>query len=258
MFQRILCHSVAPLISVRFYEGNAQFYIGQDGCETGRSLLDHGRLLRMRLYAPVKMPMCAVLAFWAKTSGRVDVSEPASISSGIAKRYATAIFDLAKEGKSVPALSADIDALETALNDSADLADLTTSPVYSREEQAAAIAAVAKKMKISPIVTNSLALMAQNRRLFALPQLFAALRDMIAEENGELTADVIAAKALTKTQSDKLAKTLKATFGKDVKINATVDESIIGGLIVKVGSKMIDTSVASKLSNLQNAMKEVG
>jgi len=186
------------------------------------------------------------------------VSEPASISSGIAKRYATAIFDLAKEGKSVPALSADIDALETALNDSADLADLTTSPVYSREEQAAAIAAVAKKMKISPIVTNSLALMAQNRRLFALPQLIAALRDMIAEENGEVTADVVAAKALTKTQSDKLAKTLKATFGKDVKINATVDESIIGGLIVKVGSKMIDTSVASKLSNLQNAMKEVG
>ena len=101
-------------------------------------------------------------------------------------------------------------------------------------------------------------MLAQNRRLFVLPQFVEALNAMLAEERGEVTADVTSAKALTKTQSDKLAKTLSAQFGKDVTINPTVDASIIGGLIVKVGSKMIDTSIASKLSSLQNAMKEVG
>jgi F-type H+-transporting ATPase subunit delta len=94
--------------------------------------------------------------------------------------------------------------------------------------------------------------------LFVLPQLVVALRDAIAEDKGEVTADVISASALTKTQSDKLAKTLKAKLGKTVTINVTVDESLIGGLVVKVGSKMIDTSIRSKLNSLQNVMKEVG
>lgn len=101
-------------------------------------------------------------------------------------------------------------------------------------------------------------MMAQNRRLFVLPQLVEALKEMLAAERGEVTADVVSAKALTKAQSDKLAKSLSAQFGKDVNINATVDESLIGGLVVKVGSKMIDTSIAAKLASLQNAMKEVG
>ncbi|MEP1695996.1 MAG: ATP synthase F1 subunit delta, partial [Paracoccaceae bacterium] len=96
------------------------------------------------------------------------------------------------------------------------------------------------------------------RRLFVLPQLVRALKDKIAEDKNEVEAEVVSAKALTKTQADKLAKTLKAQMGKDVTINATVDESLIGGLIVKVGSKMIDTSIRSKLSQLQNVMKEVG
>ena len=100
--------------------------------------------------------------------------------------------------------------------------------------------------------------MATKRRLFVLPQLVASLRAIIADDKGEVTADVASAKALTKAQSDKLAKTLKAQMGKDVTINATVDESLIGGLVVKVGSKMIDTSIRSKLNSLQNAMKEVG
>jgi F-type H+-transporting ATPase subunit delta len=195
---------------------------------------------------------------WAKHIGRVDVSEPASISTGIAKRYATAVFELAKEEKGLKTLESDIDALDAAIEGSADLGALITSPLYSREEQANALMALAKKMKLSAIVTNTLALMASNRRLFTLPQLISALRDRIAEEKGEVTAEVVSAKALTKTQADKLAKTLKAQIGKTVKINTTVDESLIGGLIVKVGSKMIDTSIASKLSALQNTMKEVG
>nr|WP_319249660.1 F0F1 ATP synthase subunit delta [uncultured Celeribacter sp.] len=186
------------------------------------------------------------------------MSEPASISRGIAARYATAIFELAKESNAISALEEDVATLSAALADSDDLKALISSPVYTREELENAIKAVAAKAGLSGIVTNTLSLMAQNRRLFAMPQLVAALSALLAEERGEVTAEVVSAKALTKTQSTKLAKTLSETFGKDVTINATVDEALIGGLVVKVGSKMIDTSIASKLNSLQNAMKEVG
>jgi len=107
-------------------------------------------------------------------------------------------------------------------------------------------------------MTNALALMATRRRLFVLPQLVRALRDRIAEEKGEITADVTTAKPLTKAQADRLAKVLKVNVGKEIKLNAAVDERLIGGLVVKVGSKMIDTSIRSRLAALQNAMKEVG
>ncbi|MEO0904180.1 MAG: F0F1 ATP synthase subunit delta [Pseudomonadota bacterium] len=186
------------------------------------------------------------------------MSETAGISTGIAARYATAVFDLAKEGKAIKALESDVATLESAMAESADLRTLLTSPLYSREEQSGAISAVAKKMKLSDTASNVLALLASKRRLFVLPQLLAVLQDMLSDERGEVTAEVTTAKALTKAQADKLAKTLKAQVGKSVTIKETVDESIIGGLIVKVGSKMIDTSIASKLNALQNTMKEVG
>ena len=197
-------------------------------------------------------------ALRAKKIGRVDVSETASISTGIAARYATAIFALAKEDKSLPAIEKDVDALEAALSVSSDFRDLIHSPVYSRAAQGKAVTAIAKKMGLSGNLTNLLALMATKRRLFVLPQLIRSLRGLIADEKGEVTADVIAAKEMTQAQQDKLAKTLKSSVGKDVKIKLAVDESLIGGLIVKVGSKMIDTSIRSKLANLQNSMKEVG
>ncbi len=186
------------------------------------------------------------------------MSEPASISTGIASRYASAVFDIAKEGNALAVLESDIDAIDAALTGSDDLRALISSPLYSREEQAAAVSALAGKMGLSETFANTLGLLAQKRRLFVLPQLLAALHGRLAEEKGEVTAEVISAKALTKTQADKLAKTLAAKIGKDVKINATVDGALIGGLVVKVGSKMIDTSIASKLSALQNSMKEVG
>lgn len=190
--------------------------------------------------------------------GRVDVSEPASISTGIAARYATAVFELAKEDKQLAALEADLDTLEAALAESDAFRDLISSPVYRREEQAQAVAALSAKMGLTGTLANTLGLMANKRRLFVLPQLAATLRALIAEEKGEVTAEVTAAKALTQTQKNKLAAALKASVGKDVKINAAVDESLIGGLIVKVGSKMIDSSIRSKLAALQNTMKEVG
>ncbi len=186
------------------------------------------------------------------------MSETAGISTGIASRYATAVFDLAHEGKAIKALESDVAALDAAIGESADLRTLLTSPLYSREEQSDAIVAVAKKMKLSDMTSNVLALLAAKRRLFVLPHLIAVLQDMLSEARGEVTAEVTSAKKLTKAQADKLAATLKAQVGKSVTIKETVDESIIGGLIVKVGSKMIDTSIASKLNALQNTMKEVG
>ncbi|MGJ8622835.1 MAG: F0F1 ATP synthase subunit delta [Yoonia sp.] len=186
------------------------------------------------------------------------MSETAGISTGIAKRYATAVFDLAKEGKGIKSLESDVAALDAAMGESADLRTLFTSPLYSREEQSAAITAVATKMELSETTRNTLSLLAAKRRLFVMPHLIAVLQDMLAEERGEVTAEVTTAKKLTKAQADKLASTLKAQVGKSVTIKETVDESIIGGLIVKVGSRMIDTSIASKLNALQNTMKEVG
>jgi F-type H+-transporting ATPase subunit delta len=188
----------------------------------------------------------------------VDVSESASISSGIAERYATAVFELVKEAKELPKLEANLDDFAAALDDSADLRDLLVSPIYSRDDQGSAVTAIAQKMGMIPAMQNVLALMAAKRRLFVAPQLIAKLRDLIAEDKGEVTADVVSATAMTNAQAKKLAETLKASVGKDVKINASVDEKLIGGLVVKVGSKMIDTSIRSKLNSLQNAMKEVG
>ncbi|MEY8829911.1 F0F1 ATP synthase subunit delta [Sedimentitalea sp. XS_ASV28] len=186
------------------------------------------------------------------------MSEPASISAGIAARYATAIFEIAQENKNLDSLETSINDLAAALGESSDLRDLIHSPLVSRSDQEAAITAIADKMGLTEVLAKSLALMAQKRRLFVVPQLIRALREQIAEERGEVTADVISAKALTKAQSEKLAATLKERVGKTVTINSTVDDSLIGGLIVKVGSKMIDTSIRSKLNSLQNAMKEVG
>ena len=186
------------------------------------------------------------------------MSEPASISSGIAARYATAVFEIAKESNALGNLETNVTELAAALEASEDLSALISSPLVSRDDQEKAIAAVAQKMGLESALSNGLALMAQKRRLFVLPQLLSQLADLISEEKGEVTAEVASAKALTKTQSEKLSKTLTARVGKTVKINATVDEDLIGGLVVKVGSKMIDTSIRSKLNSLQNVMKEVG
>ena len=189
---------------------------------------------------------------------RVDVSEPASISTGIAARYATALFDLAKEDGAIASLASDVAALEAALADSADLRDLISSPIYGRDVAAAAIGKVADAMGLNAMTGNTLRLMAQKRRLFVLPALLSALRARIAAHNGEVSAEVVSAKPLTKAQSDKLSKVLKAATGHEVILKSTVDESLIGGLVVKVGSTMIDTSIKAKLNALQNTMKEVG
>ena len=181
-----------------------------------------------------------------------------SISQSIAGRYAQAVFDLARESGGIDSLAPQIDDLDRALHDSTDLRDMISSPRITRTEQGNAIGALADKMGLGPVLGNTLRLMAQNRRLFVLPQLVKRLQDLIAEERGEMTADVTSAIALTDEQQQRLSDTLSEKSGKKVKLNTRVDDTLIGGMIVKLGSQMIDSSVRSKLASLQNAMKEVG
>ncbi len=195
---------------------------------------------------------------WAQKNKGVFVSATASITAGASGRYAIALFEIAKEGKNLPAVEADLDSLQAALDESADLRDVITSPLLSREEQGKAMRALTDKMGLGAEVANTVALMAENRRLYALPEMISQVKALAADDRGEVSAEVTAAKALTGTQSKALAAALKKSLGKDVQVNVTVDKDLIGGLIVKVGSAMVDSSLRSKLNNLQNAMKEVG
>lgn len=180
------------------------------------------------------------------------------MSHSIAGRYAQAVFDIASEEGGLDALADQVEALDAALRDSAELRGLIASPLYTRDQQGRAIGALGTRMELAPVLANTLQLMAKNRRLFVLPQLVARLRGLIAEARGEVTADVTSAIALTDEQQKRLASTLAEKSGKKIKLNTHVDESIIGGMIVKLGSQMIDSSVRSKLASLQNVMKEVG
>ena len=196
--------------------------------------------------------------FAQKFIGRVIVSEQASTSKGIAARYATAVFGLADDQDDIQTLEQNVGILKEALKKSVDLTSLISSPIYSRNQQQTAITAIAKKLELSTAMTNTLSLMATKRRLFVVPTFLVVLSDLIAASKNEVTAEVVSATSLSKEQLDKLAKTLKANFNKDIKISATVDPALIGGMIVKVGSRMIDTTIKSKLNSLQNVMKEVG
>ncbi|MDP5306444.1 F0F1 ATP synthase subunit delta [Paracoccus spongiarum] len=181
-----------------------------------------------------------------------------SMSHSIAGRYAQAVFDIVKEQGGLEALARETGDLGAALADSAELRDLISSPLYSRDQQSRAIGALGEKMGLSATLANTMQLMARNRRLFVLPQLVRQLQALIAEERGEVTAEVTSAIALTDDQQARLRDTLAQKSGKTVKLNTRVDEGLIGGMIVKLGSQMIDSSIRSKLASLQNTMKEVG
>lgn len=189
---------------------------------------------------------------------RVVVSGSASFSSGVAGRYATALFEIAKERDSLPKLESDIASVEEALAESPDFRHMIQSPMFSRGDMANAVGAIARRMDLGPELANTLGLMARNRRLFVLSGMLSSVRALIADDRGEVTADVTSARPLSDGQIAELREQLKAGIGSNVDLNLTVDESLIGGLVVKVGSRMIDSSVRSKLANLQNVMKEVG
>ncbi len=186
------------------------------------------------------------------------VTDNHSLVSGVAKRYASALFDLAEEQKAVKATEADIAAVEKLLGESEDLMRLVESPSFSAEEQIGAMGAVLEKAGIGGLTANFVKLVASNGRLFTLPDMFRGFHELAAASRGEVTASVVSAAELSDANVDALKAVLKKAVGKNVKINATVDPSLIGGLIVKVGSRMIDTSLRTRLNSLKIAMKEVG
>jgi F-type H+-transporting ATPase subunit delta len=180
------------------------------------------------------------------------------IISGMAGRYALALFELALESKKLKNVEADLKTFAGMLEGSADLQRLVRSPVFSAGDQQNAIAAIAKKAKISGITANFLELIAQNRRLFAVGDMIRAFHALAARHRGEVTAEVTSANKLSTDQTTALTASLKSAIGQDVQLTTHVDPAILGGLVVKVGSRMIDTSLKTKLDNLQFAMKEVG
>ena len=178
--------------------------------------------------------------------------------SGVSGRYATALFELARDEKSIDAVRADLDKFDAMLADSAELKRLVRSPVFSSDTQARALSAVLDKAGISGISANFLKVLTANRRLFAVDQVIRAFRALVAKFKGEATADVTVAEKLSDKNLDALKAALKSVTGKDVALNVNVDPSIIGGLVVKLGSRMIDSSLRTKLNSIKHAMKEAG
>jgi F-type H+-transporting ATPase subunit delta len=178
--------------------------------------------------------------------------------SGVAGRYATALFDLARDEKSVDAVKSDLDKFNALLNESADLKRLVRSPVFSAEAQLKALSAVLDKAGISGITAKFLKVLTSNRRLFAVADVIRAYNALVANFKGEATAEVTVAEALNDKNLDALKAALKSVTGKDVALNVKIDPSIIGGLVVKVGSRMVDSSLRTKLNSIKHAMKEAG
>ena len=178
--------------------------------------------------------------------------------SGVAERYANALFELAQDTKSLLAVESDLDRFAALIEESPDLKRLVRSPVFSSDEQLRAVAAVLEKDQIGGIVANLVKVAAGNRRLFAVPEMIVAFKRLAAKQRGEVTAEVTSAEPLSDAHVADLKAALKASLGKDVTLSSHVDPSLIGGLIVKVGSRMIDGSLRTKLNSLKLAMKEVG
>jgi F-type H+-transporting ATPase subunit delta len=185
------------------------------------------------------------------------VAENPSVS-GVSGRYATALFELARDERSIDLVKADLDRFEAMLADSADLKRLVRSPVFSSGTQAKALSAVLEKAGISGISANLLKVLTVNRRLFAVDQVIRAFGALVAKFKGEAIADVTVAEKLSDKNLDALKTALKSVTGKDVALNVNVDPSIIGGLVVKLGSRMVDSSLRTKLNSIKHAMKEAG
>jgi F-type H+-transporting ATPase subunit delta len=177
---------------------------------------------------------------------------------GLAQRYAAALLELAEDKRALDAVSADLAALGHMIAGSNDLQTLITSPLMERADQARAITAVGKAANFGELTQRFLGLVAANRRLFALPGIIKAFRKMLADKRGEVAAEVTAAHPLTDAQQAAVSEAIKRVVGGKVSIDMKVDPSLLGGLIVRVGSRMIDGSVKTKLQKLQLAMKGVG
>ena len=179
------------------------------------------------------------------------------IISGMAGRYATALFELARDNKAVDAVKKDLDQFDALANGSADLNRLVRSPVFGADEQLKALSAILTKAGIAGLAANFLRVITTNRRLFAVRDMIRAYRALVARHKGEVTAQVTVAEKLNDKNLDALKSALKSvTGGKDIDLEVEVDPAIIGGMIVKVGSRMVDSSLRTKLNSIKFAMKE--
>jgi F-type H+-transporting ATPase subunit delta len=176
----------------------------------------------------------------------------------MAGRYATALFELARETGAVDAVLADLKRFDALLDESADLTRLVRSPVFTADLQCKGLAAVLEKAQIGGLAAQFLKVVTSNRRLFAVRNIVKAYAALVARHKGEVTAQVTVAEPLSDAHRDEIRNTLNAVTGKDVRVDVRVDPSIIGGLVVKLGSRMVDTSLRTKLNALKHAMKEVG
>ena len=178
------------------------------------------------------------------------------IVAGVAGRYATALFNLALEQKALDKVRADLDQFAEMIAGSADLNRLVRSPVFGADEQARALAPVLKQAKIEGISANFIELVAAKRRLFVLPLIIKAFRAMVANHKGEVSASVTVAEPLSDEHLSALKSALNTVTGKDVDLQVDVDPAIIGGLVAKLGSRMVDSSLRTKLNSIKTAMKE--
>jgi F-type H+-transporting ATPase subunit delta len=179
------------------------------------------------------------------------------IVSGMAGRYATALFELALEEHAVDAVKADLDRFDALISESPDLQRLVRSPVFTAEEQTKALSAVLDRAGIGGVAARFLQVVSSNRRLFAVRDMVGAFRTLVAHHKGETQATITVAEQPSEAHLTAIKDALKAVTKKDVQIDVKVDPSIIGGLIVKLGSRMVDTSLRTKLNAIKLAMKEV-
>ncbi len=176
--------------------------------------------------------------------------------AGMAGRYATALFDLASETNAIDAVQTDLDRFDGLVAESADLLRLVRSPVFSADEQLQALGAVLDRAGIGWLAARFLKIVTSNRRLFAVRDMIKAFRALVARHKGEATAEVTVAERLNDKHLEALRAAFKSVSGKDVDLDIKIDPSIIGGLVVKLGSRMVDTSLRTKLNAIKHAMKE--
>jgi len=174
---------------------------------------------------------------------------------GLAGRYANAVFELARDQKAVDAVSSDLAGLRRAVETSPELARLVRSPVFSAEDHAKALKAILEKMGAHPLTIKFVLLLAQKRRLFVLNQIITAYESLVAKSRGETEAEVTSARHLKDDEIAELKAVLKSKLGKEPRLHSRIDPTLLGGLIIKVGSRMIDSSLRTKLDGLRSAMK---
>lgn len=186
------------------------------------------------------------------------MADAATRGSGVAERYASALFEIAREAGQLDAVAGELARLGELIKDTPDLARFVRSPVFSADDQLRAMGAILDKAGIGGVAANLVKLAARNRRLFAVPEMITAFRRQLAAHRGEVEAEVTSAEPLSETHVAALKEALRATLGKDVDLALKVDPALLGGLIVKVGSRMVDTSLRTRLTQLRFAMKEAG